>query len=130
MTNEKDLKAGKAAYNSANAAAQNMSKDAGVKGTKVPVDAITHVSRPGTGDPKTGTHTSEVHGLKTQVTCTCPQCGKATLHPEFPDQYETWLKCSSCGFFMGMSHDDWHRMENSPNISEKIKKMAGKQGKL
>ena len=28
---------------------------------------------------------------------------------------------------MGMSNDDWHRMENSPNINEKIKKMAWKK---
>jgi hypothetical protein len=26
-----------------------------------------------------------------------------------------------------MSNDDWHRMENSPNINEKIKKMAKKK---
>jgi hypothetical protein len=28
---------------------------------------------------------------------------------------------------MRMSNDDWHRMENSPNINEKIKKMAKKK---
>ena len=28
---------------------------------------------------------------------------------------------------MGMSNDDWHRMENSHNINEKIKRMAIKQ---
>jgi hypothetical protein len=27
---------------------------------------------------------------------------------------------------MGMSNDEWHGMENSPNINEKIKKMAKK----
>ena len=59
---------------------------------------------------------------------TCPQCGKSTLRVEFPDQYEAWTKCSSCGFFMGMSMADWHRMKNSPNIREKIKKMAQKKG--
>jgi ribosomal protein S27AE len=58
---------------------------------------------------------------------TCPQCGKLTLNAEFPDKYEVWLKCSSCGFFMGMSNDGWHRMVNSPNIDEKIKKMAHKK---
>jgi uncharacterized Zn finger protein len=58
---------------------------------------------------------------------TCPQCGKATLRTEFPDHYEAWIKCSECGFFMGMSNADWHRMENSPNINEKIKKMAIKR---
>jgi len=54
----------------------------------------------------------------------CPRCGKSTLNIEFPDQYEVWLKCSSCKFFMGMSHEEWHHMENSPNINEKIHKMA------
>lgn len=58
----------------------------------------------------------------------CPQCGKSTLHAEFPDQYETWTKCSSCGFFMGMSNEEWHRMQNSPNINEKLKRMANKKG--
>ncbi|MGA2162127.1 MAG: hypothetical protein ABSG28_08035 [Methanoregula sp.] len=57
---------------------------------------------------------------------TCPQCGKSTIHAEFPDHYEAWIKCSSCGFFMGMSKDEWHSMENSPNLNEKIKKMARK----
>jgi hypothetical protein len=28
---------------------------------------------------------------------------------------------------MGMSNDDWHRMKNSPNINEKLKKMAFKK---
>ena len=63
----------------------------------------------------------------TQVKLRCPDCGKSTLRAEFPDQYEAWTKCSSCGFFMGMSNDDWHRMENSHNINEKIKRMAIKQ---
>lgn len=53
-------------------------------------------------------------------------CGKSTLNVEFPDQYEVWLKCSSCDFFMGMSNDEWHHMKNSPNINEKIYKMAKK----
>jgi len=57
----------------------------------------------------------------------CPHCGKATLTSEFPDQYEVWLKCSSCAFFMGTSHDEWHTIQNSPNINEKIKKMAKKK---
>jgi predicted RNA-binding Zn-ribbon protein involved in translation (DUF1610 family) len=74
------------------------------------------------------------HSMDSEVTLSidkeelrCPQCGKSTLRAEFPDQYEAWLKCSSCGFFMGMSNDDWHRMENSPNINEKIVKMASKK---
>ena len=74
------------------------------------------------------------HNMDSEVTTSidlvkliCPECGKSTLRAEFPDQYEAWLKCSSCGFFMGMSNDDWHRMENSPNINEKIKKMAKKR---
>jgi predicted RNA-binding Zn-ribbon protein involved in translation (DUF1610 family) len=57
----------------------------------------------------------------------CPNCGKSTLRAEFPDQYEVWTKCSSCDFFMGMSNEEWHRMENSPNIKEKIKRMALKK---
>ena len=57
----------------------------------------------------------------------CPKCGKSTLHAEFPDQYEAWTKCSSCNFFMGMGKDDWHRIVNSHNINEKIKKMAFKK---
>jgi uncharacterized protein (DUF983 family) len=60
------------------------------------------------------------------VKLTCPKCGKSTLHAEFPDHYEAWIKCSSCGFFMGMSNDEWHSMENSPNLNEKIKKKAKK----
>jgi len=59
---------------------------------------------------------------------TCPRCGKSTLNAEFPDQYEVWVKCSSCDFFMGMSNDEWHHMQNSPNINEKIQKMAKKKG--
>lgn len=62
-----------------------------------------------------------------QELLTCPQCGKSTLRVEFPDQYEAWVKCSTCGFFMGMSIADWHRMKNSPNIVQKIKKMAKKK---
>ena len=57
----------------------------------------------------------------------CPQCGKASLRAEFPDHYEAWTKCPECGFFMGMSNEEWHRMENSPNLNDKIKKMAIKK---
>ena len=46
---------------------------------------------------------------------------------KFADIFKVWLKCSSCGFFMGMSDDDWHHMVNSPNINQKIRKMAGKK---
>ncbi len=74
------------------------------------------------------------HNMDSDVTTTplmeklkCPQCGKSTLHAEFPDQYEVWAKCSSCNFFMGMGVDEWHRMENSPNMNEKLKKMARKK---
>ena len=63
-----------------------------------------------------------------QVKLTCPQCGKSTLHAKFPDHYECWIKCSSCGFFMGMSNEEWHRMENSANLNKKIKKMAIEKG--
>ena len=57
----------------------------------------------------------------------CPRCGKPTLHAEFPDHYEAWTKCPECGFFMGMSNEEWHRMESSSNINEKIRKMAKKK---
>lgn len=118
MTDDKQFKANKATIDAANAVAHNLSKDAGVKGQKVPVAA------------KAGLNNKEHTNLKTQVNYTCPQCGKTTLHAEFPDQYEVWTKCSSCSFFMGMSNDEWHHMENSPNVSEKIRKMAAKKGVL
>ncbi len=70
---------------------------------------------------------SEVSTSISQVKLICPQCGKSTLHAEFPDHYEAWTKCSECGFFMGMSNEEWHRLENSLNINEKIKKMAIKR---
>lgn len=60
----------------------------------------------------------------TEAMYICPKCGKEELQAEEPDEYETWLKCRSCDFFMGMSKDDWHRMVNSPNINQKIKKAA------
>lgn len=64
-----------------------------------------------------------------EPTLICPKCGKSTLAPEFPDEYEVWLKCTLCGFFLGMSHDEWHRMKNSPNLNEKIRKMAEREEK-
>jgi len=88
-----------------------------------------------TSDSKTVSGDSKVYpqardsGVTTSVyqeKLTCPRCGKSTLHAEFPDHYEAWIKCLSCGFFMGMSNDEWHSMENSPNIDEKIKRMAKK----
>jgi predicted RNA-binding Zn-ribbon protein involved in translation (DUF1610 family) len=120
MTDDKSVKAGKAAFADATAAAHNLSKDAGVKAKKAPVEVKTGAGKPGPGDATAAHH----------VNLTCPRCGKSTLRAESPDQYETWMKCSSCGFFMGMNNDEWHRMKNSPNISEKIKKMAGKKGLL
>lgn len=62
-----------------------------------------------------------------QGTLDCPQSGKPDLEVQFPDPYEVWLKCPSCGFFPGMSNDDWHRMRSSKNINHKIKKMAEKK---
>ena len=59
-----------------------------------------------------------------QKKITCPKCGELTIRVEFPDQYEAWIKCSSCNFFVGMSKAEWHLIENSSNINEKIKKMA------
>jgi ribosomal protein L37AE/L43A len=117
MTDKGKGTAGKARYAGAEVAAQEMSRDPGVKTRHGPVDA------------NTVPHTKkDVTTSIRQKKLVCPQCGKATLHAEFPDQFEAWVKCSSCDFFMGMSNGEWHRMENSPNISEKIKKMAKKRG--
>lgn len=81
-------------------------------------------------DPKNIPHNMDrdVTTSALQKELVCPQCGKPTLRVEFPDQYEAWMKCSSCSFFMGMGEADWHRMENSPNINEKIRKTAIKKG--
>jgi ribosomal protein S27AE len=73
---------------------------------------------------------SEVTTSITQQKLICPRCGKPALHAEFPDHYEAWTKCPECGFFMGMSNEEWHRMESSPNINQKIKKMAMKKDLL
>jgi ribosomal protein S27AE len=117
MTSKENSKPIKSKYADAEAAAQNLSKDPGVK--------TSHVS----GEAKAVPHYQhkDVTQSIRQEKLVCPQCGEPTFHAEFPDQFEAWLKCSSCDFFMGMSNDDWHRMENSPNINEKIKKMAKKQ---
>jgi len=61
------------------------------------------------------------------TTSTFPESGKPMPTAKFADIFKVWLKCSSCGFFMGMSDDDWHHMVNSPNINQKIRKMAGKK---
>jgi len=86
------------------------------------------VSRDEKGEPNN--MDEDVDTSISQEKITCPQCGKPDLRVEFPDQYEAWTKCPSCGFFMGMSHADWHRMKNTPNIAEKIKKMAKKKDLL
>ena len=120
MTSKKNTKPGKSEYTDAEAIAQNLSRDPGVKTSPVSgtAKAVPHYQH------------KDVDTSIRQEKLVCPQCGKPTLHAEFPDQFEAWLKCSSCDFFMGMSNDDWHRMENSPNINEKIKKMAMKREKL
>jgi predicted RNA-binding Zn-ribbon protein involved in translation (DUF1610 family) len=117
MTDKEKGKAGKTDYTDANVTAQNMSKDPGVK------------AHHGSGDAKVVPHTMnrDVTTSIRQEKLKCPQCGESTLRAEFPDQFEAWMKCSSCDFFMGMSNDDWHRMKNSPNINEKLKKMAWKK---
>lgn len=84
---------------------------------------------PGPGEGKIEPHDRETE-VTTSITSEkliCPQCGKLTLHVEFPDHYEAWTKCSECGFFMGMSNEEWHRMENSSNLNRKIKQMALKK---
>jgi len=117
MTSKEKQKPSKSAYADAEATAQNLSKDPGVKTPQA------------SGEAKAVPHYQhkEVTTSIRQEKLVCPQCGKPTLHAEFPDQFEAWVKCSSCDFFMGMSNNDWHRMENSPNINEKIKKMAKKK---
>ena len=82
--------------------------------------------KPGCSGGKTVPHDRESQ-VTTSITgedLICPCCGKPDIHAEFPDHYEAWIKCSSCGFFMGMSNEEWHRMESSPNINGTIKKMA------
>lgn len=79
---------------------------------------------PGEGKIEPHDRENEVTTSVSQEKLTCPRCGKSTLRAEFPDHYEAWIKCSSCGFFMGMSNEEWHRMENSPNLIRTIKKMA------
>jgi ribosomal protein S27AE len=120
MTEKGKQKGGKTEYAGAHATAQDMTKDPGVKAEKV------------SGEGKVLPHNREKNVTESirQEKLTCPRCGESTVHAEFPDQFEAWIKCSSCGFFMGMSNDDWHRMENSPNINEKMKKMAGKKDLL
>jgi ribosomal protein S27AE len=79
---------------------------------------------PGEGKIDPHDRESEVTTSVNQEKLACPRCGKSTIRAEFPDHYEAWIKCSSCGFFMGMSNEEWHRMENSPNLIKNIKKMA------
>jgi ribosomal protein L37E len=78
----------------------------------------------GEGKMKPHDRESEVAKSIGQENLICPRCGKPTLHAEFPDHYEAWTRCSDCGFFMGMSNEEWHRMENSSNLSLNIRKMA------
>ena len=92
-------------------------------------DATKSGKKPVSGESPVDPHDreSEVTKMITNEKLVCPQCGKLTVHVEFPDHYEAWVKCSSCGFFMGMSNEEWHSMENSPNLNQKIKKMAIKR---
>ena len=95
-------------------------------------DVKTGAHKPVSGDSKVPPHSlvDEVTTSNSEVKLTCPRCGESTLHAEFPDQYEAWIKCSSCGLFLGMSNTEWHQIENSPNINEKIRKMAKKKGRI
>ena len=95
----------------------------------VSVDVKTGDHKPVPGDAPVEPHNrvSEVTTSINQEKLICPQCGHLTVHVEFTDQYEAWIKCSTCNFFMGLSYADWHLMENSHNINEKIKKMAIKR---
>ena len=106
--------------------------DGSVAPHQVSGDAKTGDYEPVSGGGKVEPHDreSEVTTSITQQKLICPRCGKPALHAEFPDHYEAWTKCSECGFFMGMSNEEWHRMESSPNINQKIKKMAMKKDLL
>jgi len=118
VTDKGKGKTGKAEYTDAEITAQDMSRDPGVK--------VQHGPRDGRVVP----HARDRNGTPPirKEKLVCPQCGKSTLLAEFPDQFEAWVKCSSCGFFMGMSNEEWHRIKNSPGINEKIKKIAKKRG--
>jgi len=59
-----------------------------------------------------------------EVAYVCPKCGKHELLTEKPDEYEVWLKCPSCDFLMGMSTEDWHRIENGSGTDQKIKELV------
>ena len=100
--------------------------DGSVAPRQVPDDAKSGDHEPVSGGGKVEPHDreSEVTTSITRQKLICPRCGKPALHAEFPDHYEAWTKCSECGFFMGMSNEEWHRMESSSNINQKIKKMA------
>lgn len=89
-------------------------------------DATKSGKKPVSGESPVDPHDREsvVTTTITNVKLICPECGKFTITAGFPDHYEAWIKCSACGFFMGMSNEEWHRMENTPNINHKIKKMA------
>jgi len=79
---------------------------------------------PGEGKVKPHDRESKVITTFNNEKLICPRCGKTTVHIEFPDHYEAWVKCSNCHFFMGMSNEEWHRMENSKNLNKDIKTMA------
>jgi predicted RNA-binding Zn-ribbon protein involved in translation (DUF1610 family) len=83
-----------------------------------------HGTASGGGKVEPHDRESKVTTSITQEKLICPRCGKPALRAEFPDHYEAWTKCPECGFFMGMSNEEWHRMESSSNINDKIKKMA------
>jgi len=132
MTADKKIKHDNGVYIDANNTAHTMSKDPGVKTQNVSGEAKTSAKKTGPGDSPVVPHDMD-HDITTsinQMKLICPRCGESKIRAEFPDKYEVWIKCSSCNFFMGMSDDDWHRMKNSPNLNERIKKMAEKKGLL
>jgi hypothetical protein len=131
MTDHLKIKESKVEYTDDKGSAHNITKDPGVKGQNVSGEVKNGAQKPVSDDSPIEPHTMDNDVTKSMflVKLSCPVCGESTLHAEFPDQYEAWIKCP-CGFFMGMSNQDWHRMENSHNINEKIKKMAIKRGIL
>ncbi|MCX6700138.1 MAG: hypothetical protein NTV68_09450 [Methanomicrobiales archaeon] len=94
MTDNQKPRDCKAAYTDAKAAADAMTKDAGVKAQNASTNAKAGASKRGPGNSKIDPHNmdSDVTTSMNHMKLTCPQCGKSTLRAEFPDQYEAWIK--------------------------------------
>jgi hypothetical protein len=56
----------------------------------------------------------------------CPQCGEPTIEIQTPSDNEIWIKCGTCNLFIGLSEEEWHKIQNSPNLEEKIRRLYHK----